>query len=304
MSVISTIVDISVLLGTLILSYLEVFYRLIVPASRKLVAGRTVLITGAGHGLGRLMALNFARERAILVLWDINQANNEKTARDVRNLGGQAFSYTVDCSSAKAVSETAERVLEEVGNIYMLINNAGVLVGEDILALSEQSILQTMNINVLTHFWTIRSFLPGMLEANDGHIVSIASMAGKQGSHRLTDYCASKFAAVGLHESLTDEIEKVYQRPGVQTTVVCPMFINTGLIHSISTRIGGPDMLKAEEVVEQIMDGVLKNQREILVPTVSSWVSLVLKAVLPKRGWEAILRSQQIVIPSQTREDK
>ena len=83
---------------------------------------------------------------------------------------------------------------------------------------------------------TIRSFLPGMLEANDGHIVSIASMAGKQGSHRLTDYSASKYAVVGLHEALTDEIEKVFNKPRVHTTVVCPLFIDTGLVHSITTR--------------------------------------------------------------------
>ena len=71
----------------------------------------------------------------------------------MRSLGAQAFSYTVDCSSSKAVSDTAERVLEEVGAIYMLINNAGVLVGEDILSLSERNITQTMNINALAHFW-------------------------------------------------------------------------------------------------------------------------------------------------------
>ncbi|XP_022108132.1 17-beta-hydroxysteroid dehydrogenase 13-like [Acanthaster planci] len=304
MSVFRTIFDVFILLSTLFLSYIEVFYRLVVPASRKSVAGRSVLITGAGHGLGRLMALSFARERAVLVLWDINQANNEKTARDVRKLGAQAFSYTVDCSSSKAIKNTAERVLEEVGGIYMLINNAGVLVGEDILSLSERNITQTMNINVIAHFWTIRNFLPGMLEANDGHIVTIASMAGKQGSHRLTDYSASKFAAIGLHEALRDEIDKVFNKPGVQTTVVCPMFIDTGLIHSTSTKRDGRDMLKADEVVEQIVDGVLKNKRELLMPAVINWVSMVLKAVLPKRGWEAFLRSQEIVVPSQTRKEK
>ena len=84
MSIFSDFVEIFVAIGTLLLSFVEVFYRFVVPAPRKSVAGRTVLITGAGHGLGRLMALGFAREKAVLVLWDINQGNNEKTARDVR----------------------------------------------------------------------------------------------------------------------------------------------------------------------------------------------------------------------------
>ena len=71
----------------------------------------------------------------------------------VRELGAQAFAYTVDCSSSVAVTETAERVLQELGRVYMLINNAGVLVGEDILNLSDQNIKQTFNINVMAHFW-------------------------------------------------------------------------------------------------------------------------------------------------------
>ncbi|XP_033633663.1 17-beta-hydroxysteroid dehydrogenase 13-like [Asterias rubens] len=299
MSVFKGISEACIVLGTLLFSFVEVFYRLLVPRSRKSIAGSSVLITGAGHGIGKCMALRFAREKAVLVLWDINQANNEKTAREVRELGAQAFAYTVDCSSPDAVSETAERVIQDLGRVYMLINNAGVLVGEDILNLSEQNIKQTININLMAQFWTIRSFLPAMLEANSGHIVSISSMAGRHGVHRLSDYSASKFAVIGLHESLTDEINQVYRSPGILTTLVCPMFINTGMIHSVWDRATGGKLMDADDVAEEIVDGVLRNKEEIIIPSLNSKLFLFLKAVLPTRGFRALDSFLQVRIPSQ-----
>ena len=104
----------------------------------------------------------------------------------------------------------------------MVINNAGVVSGKPLLHCSDQSIQRTFDVNVLAHFWVkfierrsivlfffvlfskiIKAFLPAMIEKNSGHIVNIASAAGLVGAAGLVDYCSSKFAAVGLHESLT-----------------------------------------------------------------------------------------------------
>lgn len=102
------------------------------------------------------------------------------------------------------------------------------MIGKDLLDLQDEEILSTMNVNAISHFWTIKAFLPEMIEHNRGHIVTIASLAGTVGVNKLTDYCASKYAAVGLDAALRLELAtNGYSK--IKTTVVCPWFIDTGM---------------------------------------------------------------------------
>jgi len=115
----------------------------------------------------------------------------------------------------------------------------------------------------MAHFWTLKCFLPQMLKDDDGHIVSIASSAGFTGMPGMVDYCASKFAAVGMAESLDCEIYAM-KKQNVHTTLVCPYAIDTGMFdgfHSPFLRI-----LKPKEVVDAVVDGVLRNKRHVLIP--------------------------------------
>lgn len=93
------------------------------------------------------------------------------------------------------------------GEVDILVNNAGVIQGKSILELNEEHASRTMVINLESHFWLIREFLPAMLRKNEGHIVGVASMAGLAGAPYLTDYCASKFGCVGLMEALRIEMK-------------------------------------------------------------------------------------------------
>ena len=83
---------------------------------------------------------------------------------------------------------------------------------------------------------TLRVFLPGMLEANSGHIVTTCSVGGQNAMHRMTDYCASKFGILGLDEALESELRDVYLRPGIKQTLILPHLLDTGLIHSVEAR--------------------------------------------------------------------
>ncbi|XP_072047945.1 estradiol 17-beta-dehydrogenase 11-like isoform X3 [Amphiura filiformis] len=232
----SLLSDIGVLIGQIILGWLEVFARLFVSPARKDVTGRIILITGAGHGFGRMMAHRFAKLGAKLVLWDVNKEGNEQTAREAKEFGATVFTYTVDCSKREDIYETGEKVKKDVGQVYMLINNAGVLAGRTLLELTDEQIQRTMDVNVMAHFWTLRSFLPAMLDSNEGHLVCICSVAGKVGGHRLTDYTAAKHATLGLHDSIQQEIRVVYKKTGIKTTLVYPYFTNTGIIHEPGMR--------------------------------------------------------------------
>lgn len=122
---------------------------------------------------------------------------------------------------------------------------------------------KTMVINAECHFWFIREFLPAMMRKNSGHVVSIASMAGLCAQPALADYCASKFAAVGLQEALRLEMKQAQKN--IVCTTICPMFINTGMFQGVKTSILLP-LMTAEDVVRRIMIGIRQNEEIVHIP--------------------------------------
>lgn len=126
------------------------------------VSNETVLITGGASGLGRLMALKFAKLGAKVIVWDLNVAGLEETVKLVEELrakrenAGKCYYYAVDISDRYAVYAAAERVKSEIGNVTMIINNAGVVTGKKLLDCSDDQIKKTFDVNTLAHFWVSR----------------------------------------------------------------------------------------------------------------------------------------------------
>lgn len=273
------LLDLILLLPLLIVFCIESFIKRLIPKKKKSVAGEIVLITGAGHGIGRLTAYEFAKLNTKLVLWDINKNGIEETAAKCRKLGAQVHPFVVDCSQREEIYSAARKVKEEVGDVSILVNNAGVVYTADLFATQDPQIEKTFEVNVLAHFWTTKAFLPAMMKNNHGHVVTVASAAGHTVVPFLLAYCSSKFAAVGFHRALTDELAAL-GRTGVRTSCLCPNFINTGFIKNPSTNLG--PTLEPEEVVEHLMHGILTNQKMIFVPS-SIAVLTVLERMFPER---------------------
>ncbi|XP_058577957.1 estradiol 17-beta-dehydrogenase 11 [Neofelis nebulosa] len=267
------------LLPLLIIFSLESLLKLFIPKKRKSVTGEIVLITGAGHGIGRLTAYEFAKLKSKLVLWDINKHGIEDTAAECRRLGANAHAFVVDCSNREDIYSSAKKVKAEIGDVSILVNNAGVVYTSDLFATQDPQIEKTFEVNILAHFWTTKAFLPVMMKNNHGHIVTVASAAGHTGVPFLLAYCSSKFAAVGFHRALTEELAAL-ERTGIKTTCLCPNFINTGFIKNASTSLG--PILEPEEVVDKLMDGILTEQKMIFIPS-SICLLTVLERILPER---------------------
>jgi len=239
---------------------------LFVTPKKKDISGRTVLITGGGGGLGKQLAIQFAKFGARIVLWDIDIESAERTASIVRSMKSDALAYHCDCRNEDEVIQVAKRVFREIGPVDVLVNNAGILNGKSFLELSTDEIRKTFDVNVLAHFWTIKAFLPSMIEKNEGHIVTISSSAGLHGTPNLSDYSASKFALSGLHESLFLELRE-QNLNGIKFTLVCPNFINTGMSWYPKTSIPWLlPILDVEEVAKEIVAGVRKNTELIVLP--------------------------------------
>ena len=138
-------------------------------------AAKNVVITGAASGIGRLLAKRLAERAAHVILWDIDDAGLKSIAAGLREDGGRVSSYRCDVSDRRAVYDTARRVMAKSGPVDVLINNAGVVSGGFLHQATDDEIERTLNVNTLALFWTTRAFLPGMMERNTGHIVTIAS---------------------------------------------------------------------------------------------------------------------------------
>ncbi|NXG19775.1 RDHE2 dehydrogenase, partial [Grallaria varia] len=271
-------------IGLLVYYLLESLVFLIVPRRKKDVSGEIVLITGAASGIGRLLSLKFGRLGATLVLWDVNQEGLKETVRLARENGApRVHCYICDCSKRQDIYRVADQVKKEVGDVSILVNNAGIVTGKNFINSPDSLVEKTMEVNTMAHFWTYKAFLPAMIASNHGHLVSIASSAGTCGVSRLSDYCASKFAAAGFAESIEVEM-RTLGKTGVKTTIVCPFTINTGMFDGV--KIKWPHllpMLDPEYVAEKIVTAVRQNQTLLLIPRIL-YILLVLKSILP---WKA-----------------
>ncbi|MBT5616254.1 MAG: SDR family oxidoreductase [Microbacteriaceae bacterium] len=224
-----------------------------------------VLITGAGSGIGRLMALGATqRGAAHVVLWDRDLSAAQSVVQEISALGGAASAYKVDISQRAAVMKTASTVLEKIGHLDVLINNAGIVIGKKFLELDESDVTSTYAVNTLALYWTTAAFLRGMLERDTGRVVTIASAAGLAGSSKLTDYSGSKFAAAGFMESLRAELRDMAS--SVSCLTVYPFYINTGMFDGVKS--GSPLLAiqNQETATARILDAIESTKRELLLP--------------------------------------
>lgn len=173
-----------------------------------------VLITGAGSGLGRAIALEYAKLKSSLILWDINEDGLRETKKlvelEYENFANNdekrvCLTYYADVSDKVQVYELAKKVSQDLNvdrvsdqkerYVSVLVNNAGIYHGLMLQDLKDEQIERIFKINIMAHFWTVRAFLPNMMKHEKGHIVEIASMGGQIGLHKQVDYCATKFAS-------------------------------------------------------------------------------------------------------------
>jgi all-trans-retinol dehydrogenase (NAD+) len=211
------------------------------------------------------MAMDFAERGAKIVVWDVNSSALDKLADEAKQRSLSVKTFVCDVTDKDAVYQLAEKIETEVGAVDVLVNNAGVVSGKPLLETPDEKIIQSLNVNTLSLFWTLKAFLPHMLKRNSGHIVTIASAAGIIGVRGLADYSASKFGAFGLHEAIHMELRQ--KKSAVRTTIVCPFFIDTGMFSGVKTKFPFLlPVLKSEYAAKTIVKAVLNNRQRLVMP--------------------------------------
>ncbi|XP_011692663.1 PREDICTED: short-chain dehydrogenase/reductase family 16C member 6-like isoform X1 [Wasmannia auropunctata] len=256
----------------------ESVYYHIFGLQEKNVTGEIVLITGAGHGIGKELAIQYACLGAKVVCLDMNKQTNEETAKEIKEkIGKDVYTYQCDVTRREEVFAVAHKVREEVGEVTILINNAGIMPCHTFLDHTADEILKIFNVNVLAHFWILQAYLPSMIEKNYGHIVALSSMAGIVGLPYLVPYSSSKYAVHGLMEALEEELRVTSKRKSlIKFTTIYPYMVDTGLCKKpkINQILNSLLLLSSpKDTAAQIIKAQRQNIKMRTIPLF--WLSLV-----------------------------
>ena len=215
--------------------------------------GKTALVTGAGKGIGRAIALALATEGVHVGIVSRSENDLLLVAAAIKELGVKAAVAVADVSNIEAVNAAVESIQKELGAIDILINNAGIGAFGKFLELEPAEWENQIKVNLFGVYYTTRAVLPQMIERKTGDIVNISSTAGLKGAAITSAYSASKFAILGLTESLMQEVRKHNIRVTALTpsTVVTDMAINANLINNNEEKLMHPEDL-AELIISQL----------------------------------------------------
>jgi 3-oxoacyl-[acyl-carrier protein] reductase len=183
------------------------------------------VVTGAGRGIGRAIALRFAAGGADVACVSRSAENAEKAANEVRALGRKAWSYAVDVADAQAVADAGEKILADAGRVDILVNNAGVTRDGLLMRMSDEDWDVVINTNLKGAFSFTKAFVRSMLKQRTGRIINVASVIGLIGNAGQANYAASKAALIGFTKSVAKEVAS----RGITVNALAPGFIETDM---------------------------------------------------------------------------
>jgi NAD(P)-dependent dehydrogenase (short-subunit alcohol dehydrogenase family) len=250
--------------------------------------GRVAVVTGGGSGIGRALALALARERARVVVADISEADAAETVRLVAAAGADGLAIRTDVADRGQVNALADRVFDRYGATHVLCNNAGVVVHGGLEAATWEDWQWVVGVNLWGVVHGLLAFVPRMIAGGEGgHVVNTASMAGLIASQGLGVYNTTKYAVVGLSETLAKDL-----RPhGIGVTVVCPMGVATRIRQAGRNR---PDALRnapsAQEQGEMTLIGRTLDPDDVASQTLAAVRAGVLHVITHDEALEPLRR--------------
>ena len=209
--------------------------------------GQAAIVTGAGRGIGRAIALELARQGADILIAELDQAGAKRTAEEVGALGRRAVVAPTDVTSRADLRAMVDRARADFGRVDILVNNAGIYRAAETLDVTEEHWDAIMDLNAKAVFFATQAVLPVMLAQKRGSVVSVASMAGKIGSRTNLPYNASKAAVI----SMTKSLALAHAADGVRVNCVCPGFVETDMWNVVARDQGKLLGMTPEEFTRQ-----------------------------------------------------
>jgi 3-oxoacyl-[acyl-carrier protein] reductase len=194
------------------------------------LANQVAVVTGAGRGIGRAIALKFAQEGADVVCVSRTVENSEKVANEIRALGRKAWAVAVDVSDSNAVAVAGEKILADAGRVDILVNNAGVTKDGLLMRMSDADWDAVLNTNLKGAFSFTKAFTRAFAKQRSGRIINISSVIGLMGNAGQCNYAASKAGLIGFTKSVARELAS----RGVTCNAIAPGFIETDMTNVLN----------------------------------------------------------------------
>jgi NAD(P)-dependent dehydrogenase (short-subunit alcohol dehydrogenase family) len=251
----------------------------------KSLNGRVVAITGAARGIGKATAEALVRQGAKVAIGDVDVELAQKTAAE---LGENVRAYELDVTKRPSIAAFLDAAERDLGPLDVMVNNAGIMPVAPFAEESDASAARQIDINLHGVIFGTKEAMTRMVPRRTGHIVNIASMAGKAGIPHLATYCATKHAVIGLSESVRGEL----RGSGVEVTCVMPAVVNTELTSGID-ETGGVKKVEPEDVANAIVDALQLPKFDVAVPKSAGRIDATVR-LLPRGAREAIGRALKL----------
>lgn len=251
----------------------------------RILTGQVAAITGAARGIGRATAQAFLAQGMKVAIGDLDLATAEQTARE---LGHGTIALPLNVTERESVRSFVDAVEQQLGPIDVFVNNAGIMqVGHRVWEEDDATTLRMIDINVNGVMWGVKEVVPRMLARGRGHVVNIASSAGKGGFPGGATYCGTKHYVVGLSEALRAELRGT----GVEVSCVMPVVVNTELASGLQ-QTRGVKHVQPEDVAGEIVEALQELRFDVYVPRSVGAISKVM-TILPRGGREALTRAMK-----------
>lgn len=238
------------------------------------LSGKVAIITGAGRGIGREIALRLARAGAAVVIASRNQQQLQDVAQTISSEGGAVLAMPMDVTDTEAVQQLAGETVRSFRRIDILVNNAATNYVSNVILANDRCWKHVFEVNVFGTYACTKAVLPHMIRAKSGRIISVSSVAGKVGVAYSSAYSASKAAVIGFTKALAIEVAKL----GITANAICPWHVDTEMMReAMRTRAA----LLAKTMEEQMADVIAKSPQRRLI-TAAEVAGLALFLCLPE----------------------
>ncbi|UPZ15731.1 3-ketoacyl-ACP reductase [Flavobacterium humidisoli] len=228
---------------------------------------KNAFITGAGKGIGKAVAIALAKEGVNLILVSRTKSDIDQLAEETAKLGVKTLALSADVSDINSINSAAEKAIAEFKSIDILINSAGIASFGKFLELEPEAWERIIQVNLMGTYYTTRSIIPNMIERQTGDIINISSTAGLNGNALTSAYSASKFAVLGLTDSLMQEMRK----HNIRVTALTPSTVATDMAKDLNLTDGNPEKVMQSEDMADLIIAQLKLNRRVFIKNSSIW---------------------------------
>jgi 3-oxoacyl-[acyl-carrier protein] reductase len=228
---------------------------------------KNALITGAGKGIGKAIAIALAQEGVNVILVSRTQTDIDQLADEASNLGVKSLALAADVSDMDSINSAVEKALAKFKTIDILINNAGIAAFGKFMELEPAEWEKIIQVNLMGTYYTTRAVIPNMIERQTGDIINISSTAGLNGNALTSAYSASKFAVLGLTDSLMQEMRK----HNIRVSALTPSTVATDMAKNLNLTDGDPEKVMQSEDIAELLIAQLKLNRRVFIKNSSIW---------------------------------